>query len=73
MSSLHAALKPRGRLFLVDFKRIEGESTDWTMKHVRAGQEVFEAEILSCGFKKVREHSDLLKENYFIEFERVAP
>lgn len=70
MSSLHAALKPGGRLFLVDFKRVEGESTDWTMKHVRAGQEVFEAEILSCGFKKVREHSDLLKENYFIEFER---
>jgi len=73
MSSLHAALKPGGRLFLVDFNRVEGESTDWTMKHVRAGQEVFEAEILSCGFKKVREHSDLLKENYFIEFERVVP
>lgn len=71
MRSLHAALKPNGRLFLVDFKRVEGESTDWTMKHVRAGQEVFEAEVLSCGFKKVREHSDLLKENYFIEFERI--
>jgi len=58
-------------LFLVDFKRVEGESTDWTMKHVHAGQEVFEAEILSCGFKKVRAHSDLLKENYFIEFEKI--
>jgi len=43
------------------------------MKHVRAGQEVFEVEILSYGFKKVREHSDLLKENYCIEFERVEP
>ncbi|MDZ4850587.1 MAG: class I SAM-dependent methyltransferase [Pirellulaceae bacterium] len=73
MSSLHAALKPGGRLFLVDFERVEGESTEWTMKHVRAGQKVFEAEILSCGFKKVREHSGLLKENYFIEFERVEP
>ena len=73
MSSLHAALKPGGRVFLVDFERVEGESSEWTMKHVRAGQEVFEAEILSCGFKKVREHSNLLKENYFIEFERVEP
>ena len=73
MSSLHAALKPGGRVFLVDFERVEGESTEWTMKHVRAGREVFEAEILSCGFKKVREHSNLLKENYFIEFERVEP
>jgi len=36
-------------------------------------RQVFEAEILSCGFKKVCEHSDLLKENYFIEFERVEP
>ena len=36
-------------------------------------REVFEAEILSYGFKKVREHSDLLKENYFIEFKRVEP
>lgn len=70
MTSLHAALKPSGRVFVIDFKRVEGESTDWTMKHVRAGQEVFEAEILSCGFKKVAEHSKLLKENYFVEFEK---
>ncbi len=72
MTSLFAALKPGGRVFVIDFKRIEGESTDWTMKHVRAGQDVFEAEILSCGFKKVSEHSKLLKENYFVEFEKVA-
>ena len=72
MSSLHKALKPNGRVFVIDFKRIEGESTEWTMNHVRAGQEVFEAEILSSGFKKVREHSDLLKENYFVEFEKVS-
>ncbi len=70
MTSLFAALKPGGRVFVIDFKRIEGESTDWTMKHVRAGQEVFEAEILSCGFRKVREHYKLLKENYFVEFEK---
>jgi ubiquinone/menaquinone biosynthesis C-methylase UbiE len=70
MTSLHRALKPGGRLFVVDFKRVEGQSSDWTMKHVRAGQEVFEQEILSCGFKKVKEHTELLKENYFIEFEK---
>lgn len=32
----------------------------------------FEAEIISSGFKTVREHSGLLKENYFIEFEKVS-
>ncbi len=70
MSSLHAALKPGGRVIVIDFQRIEGKSTDWTMNHVRAGQEVFEAEILSCGFEKVREVKDLLEENYLIEFRR---
>jgi ubiquinone/menaquinone biosynthesis C-methylase UbiE len=68
MSSLHTALKPGGRVFVIDFKRIDGQSSDWTMKHVRAGQEVFEKEILDCGFKKVHELTDILKENYFIEF-----
>ncbi len=72
MTSLHKALKAGGRVFLVDFKRIEGETSDWTMKHVRAGQEVFEKEVLSCGFKKVKEHRDLLKENYFVEFAKSA-
>ena len=30
----------------VDFRRIPGTSTDWVLNHVRAGQEVFEAEIM---------------------------
>ncbi|MFO0923802.1 MAG: methyltransferase domain-containing protein [Pirellulales bacterium] len=73
MTSLHAALKPGGRVYMIDFHRIEGKSTDWTLKHVRDGQEVFEKEILSCGFKKTREFSDLLKDNYFLEFTKVSP
>ena len=68
LESLRRALKPEGRVILIDFKRIKGESSDWTMNHVRAGQEVFEAEIVAAGFRKIREHKDLLKENYFVEF-----
>ena len=70
MTSLLRALKPGGRVIVIDFKRIEGESSDWTMDHVRAGQEVFEAEILQAGFQKVVEVKDLLKENYMVVFER---
>ncbi|RLS52103.1 MAG: methyltransferase domain-containing protein [Planctomycetota bacterium] len=70
MTSLFQAMKPGGRVILVDFKRIEGESSDWTLNHVRAGQEVFEAEVLSTGFKKAREEKELLKENYFVVFEK---
>ena len=71
MASIHKALKPGGRVVLVDFRRVKGESTDWIMSHVRAGQEVVEKEVGEVGFKKVREEKGLLKENYMIEFERV--
>lgn len=73
MTSLLRALKPNGRLVLIDFKRIEGESTEWTMNHVRAGQDVFEAEVASAGFSKVQEISDLLKENYLVVFQKARP
>jgi SAM-dependent methyltransferase/predicted peroxiredoxin len=70
MTSLLKALKPGGRVILIDFRRVEGESSDWTMDHVRAGQEVFEAEVLESGFRKADEIKDLLKENYMLVFER---
>jgi ubiquinone/menaquinone biosynthesis C-methylase UbiE/intracellular sulfur oxidation DsrE/DsrF family protein len=71
MSSLYKALKPGGRVFLIDFRRVQGESTPWVMSHVRAGQETFEDEIKQCGFRKIGEHKNLLKENYFIEFQKL--
>jgi intracellular sulfur oxidation DsrE/DsrF family protein/SAM-dependent methyltransferase len=72
MASLHRALKPGGRVVLIDFRRIEGQSSDFVLGHVRAGQAVFEAEVERSGFRKVREEPDLLKENYFLVFEKRA-
>lgn len=72
MASLHRALKPGGRVILIDFRRIEGVSSEWTLNHVRAGQEVFEAEITASGFRKSGERPELLKENYFVVFEKAA-
>lgn len=70
MASLHRALKPGGRIVLIDFHRIPGTSSDWVLGHVRAGQDVFEAEIIQAGFRKVREEPELLQENYFVVFEK---
>jgi len=72
MASLHRALKPGGRVILVDFRRIPGTSSDWVLNHVRAGQEVFEAEIVKSGFEKVEEKPELLRENYFVVFQKAA-
>lgn len=70
LATLHKALKPGGELLLIDFKRIPGQTSDFIMGHVRAGQEVFEAEVAAAGFEKVAEVKDVLKENYFVRFKR---
>lgn len=70
MTSLFRALKSGGRVVVIDFKRVDGQSTPWVMSHVRAGQEVFEKEILDCGFTKLQQKDDLLKENYFLVFQK---
>ncbi|WP_373652502.1 methyltransferase domain-containing protein [Schlesneria sp. DSM 10557] len=72
MASLRRALKPGGRVIVIDFRRIPGKTKDWTLNHVRAGQEVFESEIVESGFLKTREVNDFLVENYFVEFTKSA-
>lgn len=69
MSSIAKALKPGGRLVVVDFERIEGKSSDWILGHVRAGKEVFRREIEDSGFAFVEE-LDLFEENYFLVFRK---
>jgi ubiquinone/menaquinone biosynthesis C-methylase UbiE len=70
MKSLFEAMKPGGKLVLVEFQRIEGVSSEFALKHVRAGQEVFESEITGTGFRKVKEVTGILKENYMVIFEK---
>jgi ubiquinone/menaquinone biosynthesis C-methylase UbiE len=70
LASIHRALKPDGRLVVVDFIRIPGVSSDWVLGHVRAGQEVVEKEIAAAGFEKVDESKDLMKENYLVTFRK---
>jgi predicted methyltransferase len=71
LATLHAALKPDGRLVLVDYRREKGKPPQWRLQHVRAGQEVFTREIEAAGFKLQGEEAKFLKENYMIEFRRV--
>ena len=72
MRSIHKALKPEGQVILIDFHRIEGVSREWTLGHVRAGQEVFTKEITSAGFRQTEEKKALLDESYFVRFEKVG-
>jgi ubiquinone/menaquinone biosynthesis C-methylase UbiE len=73
LASLFRALKPGGRLVVVDFIRVKGQSRDWVMNHVRAGQEVVEKEIAEAGFRKSDEVKNILKENYIVVFAKADP
>lgn len=71
MASIHQAMKPKGRLVIIDFIKVPGQSREWVLGHVRAGQDVVEQEIIKSGFRKVNEVKTLFKENYFVVFEKV--
>lgn len=71
LRSIRRALKPGGRLVIVDFERIPGVSREWTLEHVRAGKETVRAEIEEAGFRFEREVDVKgFQENYLIIFRR---
>jgi SAM-dependent methyltransferase len=54
-----------------DPDRMWSKPGQWVLDHVRAGREVFEAEVLSAGFVLEREvQIETLRENYFLIFRR---
>ncbi len=55
MASLHKAMRPGGRLVIVDFERVKGVSRDWTLGHVRCGKGTVTDEVKDAGFDFVEE------------------
>ncbi|MFT4649493.1 MAG: ubiquinone/menaquinone biosynthesis C-methylase UbiE [Glaciecola sp.] len=71
LASLHSALASGGKLNIVDFERIPGESSDWIMGHVRAGKSQVREEIESAGFLFMEEVTlPGLEENYYLRFRK---
>jgi ubiquinone/menaquinone biosynthesis C-methylase UbiE len=69
LASIHRALVPGGRFYVIDFERIEGISRPWVLGHVRAGREVFQAEIEAAGFELIDDtRVPGLEENYSLIF-----
>jgi ubiquinone/menaquinone biosynthesis C-methylase UbiE len=73
LAEIKKALRPDGRLVLIDFKRVEGLAQDFILKMVRAGQGTFTDEFLNAGFEIVERHDDFLPENYLMKFRIRAP
>jgi ubiquinone/menaquinone biosynthesis C-methylase UbiE len=71
LSSIHRALRAGGRLVVVEFDRVEGRSSEFVLKHVRASQAVFRKEIEGAGFVVIpTTNAPKLKENFFLRFKK---
>jgi len=67
LASIHQALRPGGRLIIIDFRREAGFSSPWVMGHVRAGEAQVIEEVTAAGFT-LSERPDFLRVNYFLTF-----
>ena len=72
LTSIHAALKPGGRLVIVDFERVDGESEPFVLDHIRASKEQFTAEIEASGFRFTEEVDiEGMTDTFMRRFERM--
>lgn len=72
MRSIHKALRSGGEVVLVEFDRIEGESSEWILKHLRADRETFTSEIEMAGFEEVDLQDEIFKTSYMKRFKKSA-
>jgi ubiquinone/menaquinone biosynthesis C-methylase UbiE/rhodanese-related sulfurtransferase len=72
MRSIYNALKPEGVVVLVEFDRIEGESSEWILGHVRADRETFTKEIELAGFEEIELKDDFFETSYLKRFKKSA-
>jgi ubiquinone/menaquinone biosynthesis C-methylase UbiE len=69
--SLYRALRPDGRLVVVEFERIPGKTSPSMLKHVRQDKATLIAELSAEGFVLEREITSVpLRENYMLVFRK---
>lgn len=69
LASIHKALRPDGKLAIIDFRKQPGRSSSWVMSHVRANRDQVIDEVTAAGFELERDLT-MLEENYFLIFRR---
>jgi ubiquinone/menaquinone biosynthesis C-methylase UbiE len=72
LASIHKALKPGGTLIIVDFRRIEGVSKEWTLNHVRCTIGDVIDECQKSGFDFQKKFDLDMPDQYVIQFKKRA-
>ncbi|MBN1238607.1 MAG: methyltransferase domain-containing protein [Gammaproteobacteria bacterium] len=71
LESIHTALRPGGKLVIVEFDRVEGESPEFVLEHIRASKEEFTDEIEANGFRLTDDATvDGMSETFVRHFEK---
>ena len=73
LASMHRAVRPGGRLILIDFD-LRKDSSASVKQRARAPRDVYFREIVASGFAQVATpNAPVLKEEFYAEFRRVEP
>jgi predicted methyltransferase len=67
LASIRKALKPGGRMVVIDYERIPGKTPQARIEHVRIDKQQAISEIEAAGFKLL-EDKKLMRENYYLVF-----
>jgi SAM-dependent methyltransferase len=71
LASIHRALRPNGRLIIIDFD-LRKDSSEFVKQRARAPKEVYYGEITAVGFEQINtRHAPTIKDNFYAEFRRV--
>lgn len=68
LESIRTALRPGGKLAVIDFRKDPETSSGWVMGHVRANEQTVIDEISASGFA-LAHRPTLLTTNYFLVFD----
>jgi len=72
LASIHRALRPGGRLIVIDFD-LGKNSGEFVKQRARAAKEVYYREIAAAGFERIEtKDAPAIKDNFYAEFRRVA-
>ena len=71
LASIHRALRPGGRLIIIDFD-LRKDSGDFVKQRARAAKEVYYREIAAAGFEQIdTKNVPVIKDNFYAAFRRV--
>ena len=71
LASIHRALRPGGRLVVIDFD-LRKDSGEFVKQRARAAKEVYYREITAAGFELIeKKDAPAIQDNFYAEFRRV--